>query len=265
MNTITKEQVLQFFRTDRSHQGGLDLYLKTAAPLPFLVRIFNLVPNPERTDKLFYELAKSVGIPEREWRQILKTPAGAKAEKEKKTDTRSTRAEEAQRKKTLAEIDTAFQQDAPAAQGCVMAAEFPFLADASTPEEIRALDGEKMDAWYALQTARADLFKAVTDDQYTDAARRAIASLEANQDIWDELVAYRDTGRPLYKVPQLVWLKFKDEVTAKTDLELPDMLASLRSQMSQNKDNPDKVKTLTRKKEYVEAEIERRRAAAAAQ
>lgn len=254
----TKEQVLQFFRTDRSHQGALELYMALRSPAPFLVRIFNLVPSPDRTDKLYYELAKSVGIPEREWRQMLKTPVDSTPEKEKKAPAKSTR-EEAQHKKALAEVDAVFQADKTGAAGCVMAAEFPFLADESTPEEIRALDGEKMDAWYALQTARADLFKAVTEDQYTDAARRAIASLEANQDIWDELVAYRDTGRPLYKVPQLSWLKFKDDIAAMKDLELAEALNSLRSQVSQNKDNPDKLNLLTRKKEYVESAIAARK------
>lgn len=272
--TTTKEQVLDFFQTDRTHETGLNLYMRTARPSRGLLLLFNLSPSPERTDKLFYELAKAVGLEQHEWRPILRTPpekrkAVMKADKNPKAGKGHSDAhavtEVQKQQAALQEVETIFRENQKAAAGHVLLADFPFLSDESTPEEIQALESEKLTEWYRLQAARADLFEAVTDDQYTDAARRAIASLEANQDIWDELVAYRDTGRPLYKVPQLAWLKFKDEVTAKTDLELPDMLASLRSQMSQNKDNPDKVKTLTRKKEYVEAEIERRRAAAAAQ
>ena len=75
----TREQVWEYFRSDRSYQQAQRLYLG----LPFynraLAREFNRPHTPERLDLLRYHLAKAVGISEREWRRILRSDIAPKA------------------------------------------------------------------------------------------------------------------------------------------------------------------------------------------
>ena len=226
--TTTREQVLEYFRSDRSYQQAQRLYLG----LPFynraLAREFNRPHTPERLDLLRYHLAKAVGISEREWRRILRSDIAPKASPD---------------------IAEAGQGSAPPLGGDTseqLRAEF-----AAHPQEIKDLAEDKVSAWMRLQVAREDLFRAVTPQECYQAAAAASEALALNQDIWDELVAYRDTGRPLYKVPQLQFLRYKDSLRGKSEADLVKALNNARSRRSRAKD-PDKAAQWDQRVKYLE-------------
>lgn len=243
----TKDDVIKFFRTDRSHQGALMLYLGLPVYSHGLARVFNMGPGGGRTDKLFYELGKGVGLHEREWRAMLAAPMKARP---------SAKAEKTPSPAAVAEaLGKTFAGDRKAAEGCTLLDDFPFLAQEGTPEEIKALVDEKLAAYFAMVAAHEALFTAVTPEQCSQAAARAIENMEINQEIYDELVAYRDTGRPLYRHPSLHELEFRHWCASATMLELTKKRDSLASTASANKDNPEKYEATLRRKEYVEKTI----------
>lgn len=244
----TKDDVITFFRTDRTHQGALRLYLSLPSYSHGLARQFNLGPGAGRTDKLFYELGKAVGLHEREWRAMLSQTATAKtAMKAEKNAASSGEA--------LAAIGRAFGADKNAAQGRALLDDFPFLANADTPAEIKALADDKLAAYFSMLTAHEALFRAVTPEQCSQAAAKAIENMRINQEIWDELVSYRDTGRPLYRHPSLHELEFRHWADSASMLELTKKRDSLAVQVSTSKDNPEKHAAALSRKEYVEKVI----------
>lgn len=247
--TTTREQVLEYFRSDRSYQQAQRLYLG----LPFynraLAREFNRPHTPERLDLLRYHLAKAVGISEREWRRILRSDIAPKASPDI--------AEAGQGSApplggdTSEQLRAEFAAHPSAAQGHRLVVDFPFLTLPDTPQEIKDLAEDKVSAWMRLQVAREDLFRAVTPQQCYQAAAAASEALALNQDIWDELVAYRDTGRPLYKVPQLQFLRYKDSLRGKSEADLVKALHNARSRRSRAKD-PDKAAQWDQRVKYLE-------------
>ena len=71
---MTKQKILDWFRNDRSFETGKQLYMKHGVNLSFK-NILNRAGNtPDNFKFLCYELAKMAGIPERQYKQILKTP-----------------------------------------------------------------------------------------------------------------------------------------------------------------------------------------------
>ena len=280
----TRTQVEEYFLRDRSYEGAQRLYLGLQYYNRALAREFNRPHTPERLDLLRYYLAKGVGIPESQWRRMLTEPqadrksqgtvqeASAPVEPQKESPldilekSREVIGEEAYRQarerilnseadENRRQVQEAFSGDTAAASGRQLLDLFPFLAQDSTPVEIKSLAEDKVNAWFRLQAARADLFKAVTPEECFQAAKTAAESLGLNQDLWDELTAYRDTGRPLYRLPQLKMLKFKDEQKGKSDVELVKALNNARSAKSKAK-TPEKKEEWAEKVKYLEGLVE---------
>ena len=280
----TREQVEEYFRRDRSYEGAQRLYLGLQYYNRALAREFNRPHTPERLDLLRYYLAKGVGIPEGQWRGMLAEPqaeaeppapvqeASAPAEPQKESPLElleksrevigeeayqqaRERILEAEARENSRQLQEAFSADTAAARGRQLVDDFPFLMQDTTPAEIKALAHDKVDAWMRLQVARADLFKAVTPQECYQAAKTAAESLALNQDIWDELIAYRDTGHPLYRLPELQMLKFKDEQKGKNAVELVKALNNARSAKSKAK-TPEKKEEWAEKAKYLEGLVE---------
>lgn len=250
----TREQVVEYFQSSRSYEHAQRLYLGLPHYNRILAREFNRPHTPERLDLLRYHLAKAVGIPERQWRCLLSQPVQESAPQQDVVSPQKGDAYLSPQDAAL-QVRQEFSASPLAAQGHRLVHDFPFLTLPDTPQEIKDLAEDKVSAWMRLQVARDELFRAVTPEECYQAARDASEALALNQDIWDELVAYRDTGRPLYKLPQLQMLRFKESLRGKSEADLVRALNNARSRRSRAKDS-DKAAQWDQRVKYLESLLE---------
>ena len=89
--------------------------------------------------------------------------------------------------------------------------EFPFLNDPELPNDLKVLIADKLTHYHAFVAAHKSLLATVpeegeeprqfSDDEIFSLAKKAVENFTANQDIYDELVCYKNTGKVLGKHP----------------------------------------------------------------
>lgn len=100
--------------------------------------------------------------------------------------------------------------------------EFPFLNDKDCPNELKILVADKITAWNIYLENQSDLAKIeageliVSDEVKNGLAKSAVDSFAENQKIYDELNAYKETGKVLGKHPFFRTLQLTREVEGMT-------------------------------------------------
>ena len=106
--------------------------------------------------------------------------------------------------------------------------EFPFLDDKNCPEEFYILVGKKMAHYHAYRAAHNSLLVniedvtkdaspiAMTEEEITALALSAVADFKINQEIREELVHFKETGKILGKHPLFAERKLKSTIDAMT-------------------------------------------------
>lgn len=119
--------------------------------------------------------------------------------------------------------------------------EFPFLNEKDCPDEFKILVADKITAWndylQCHETLRSiESGELVTDDaSKAEIAKAGIASFYENQKIYDELVAYAETGKVLGVHPIFKKLQMTREVEEMTADELHNYKGSSAKYFSVNK------------------------------
>lgn len=119
--------------------------------------------------------------------------------------------------------------------------EFPFLNEKECPDEFKILVADKITAWndylQCHETLRSiESGELVTDDaSKAEIAKAAIASFDENQKIYDELIAYAETGKVLGVHPIFKKLQMTREVEEMTADELHNYKGSSAKYFSVNK------------------------------
>lgn len=119
--------------------------------------------------------------------------------------------------------------------------EFPFLNEKDCPDEFKILVADKITAWndylQCHETLRSiESGELVTDDaSKAEIAKAAIASFDENQKIYDELIAYAETGKVLGVHPIFKKLQMTREVEEMTADELHNYKGSSAKYFSVNK------------------------------
>lgn len=104
--------------------------------------------------------------------------------------------------------------------------EFPFLNDKNCPNEMYILVGKKIAAWKRYQElhAKIQLVEAgeatATEEELKEMGAEALANYNENQEIYEELNAYKETGEILGKHPIFSDLALQKEVNAMNTDEL---------------------------------------------
>lgn len=121
--------------------------------------------------------------------------------------------------------------------------EFPFLAAADCPQELRGLVGAMLDAYDQYRHAHAQLFEAKTPEEL-DALTASVAEgyLE-NRQIWEELNYYKQNGTVLGKHPSLVKISLRERINRMTVVELAKRKETI-------------IKSIFRRKKQLEHEAE---------
>lgn len=119
--------------------------------------------------------------------------------------------------------------------------EFPFLNEKNCPDELKILVADKITAWNDYLTCHETLLKIESGELVTDDASKAtiakdaIANFDENQKIYDELIAYAETGKVLGKHPIFKRLQLTREVEEMTADELHKYKGSSAKYFSVNK------------------------------
>lgn len=119
--------------------------------------------------------------------------------------------------------------------------EFPFLNDKECPNELKILVADKITAWKEYSAAHDQLLKiesgelVLSKEEQSEIAEKAKTAFEENQAIYDELNAYKETGKVLGKHPIFKTLQFQREVEEMSPEQLNKYIGSSSKYFSDNK------------------------------
>ena len=213
------------------------------------LRMFNLGYSDARMDVLVSEVKKAYEIKDldlhkfnvenyekqlQEKEQEVPENTGTKTNKEPETE--------------LSEQETKFlealKQNEDATAGLKLRDEYPFLREESTPQELKALVTDKINAWYDFAEKHAELVSLIYDetndpnfiDKIGIIAKKAIEKFQLNADLKKELDFYKEKGKVLGIVPQTKFLKIDQELEEMSEADL------VKHRLDAQK-NKNKVKT----------------------
>ena len=148
--------------------------------------------------------------------------------------------------------------------------EFPFLKDPNCPDKMLVLVGKKISHYENYVGFHAALMttvgendeqgnvivapKALTDDEVFAIAKGAVASFEANQDIYDELNHYKATGEILGKHPIFADEELRSKLDGQNLLQVNLRKSNLKNYLGKAEkflSEPNDEKKLTAKREQV--------------
>ena len=119
--------------------------------------------------------------------------------------------------------------------------EFPFLSEKECPDEFKILVADKITAWNRYLECHEEMLRiesgevVETDLRKADLASNCIEAFTENQKIYDELVAYAETGKVLGVHPIFKKLQMTREVEEMTADELHNYKGSSAKYFSVNK------------------------------
>ena len=200
------------------------------------LRMFNQGYSDARMDVLVAEVKKAYEIKDLDLhkfnaedyeKEVRESDETAKLEGDKTDE--GTQAKEPEIK--LSEAETKFlealKQNEDATAGLKLREEYPFLREESTPQELKALVADKINAWYDFADAHKDLAAFVNTTEangkkasITEIAKKAIDKFQLNADIKKELDFYKEKGKVLGIVPQLKFLKIDQELDEMSEADL---------------------------------------------
>ena len=99
--------------------------------------------------------------------------------------------------------------------------EFPFLNEASCPDEFKILVADKYSTYLKFKEAHANLFKAENEDDLLKTSKDVVENVLENQLIWDELDHYKQTGEILGKHAIFTRIDLREKYMA---MPIPDLI-----------------------------------------
>lgn len=141
--------------------------------------------------------------------------------------------------------------------------EFPFLDDRDCPEEMYILVGKKIAHYKAYVKAHENLLVtikdtdkdaspiAMTSEEVTALALQAVEDFTINQDIYNELNHYNETGKILGSHPIFIERKLKESIDALTVEKATKRISNLDNYIRRDQKNAEKATTDKDKEKYL--------------
>ena len=127
----------------------------------------------------------------------------------------------------LADFHKQLAENEDAKTGLKLHEEYPFLAEESTPMEIKALVQDKFNAWRNFATNHAALVEGLEENQAQEEiynlANSALENFQLNADIKKELDFYKEQNKVLGNHPALNNLRIAQEINDLKEAELVEM------------------------------------------
>ena len=196
------------------------------------LRMFNLGYSDARMDVLISEVKKAYEIKDLDLYKFNAEDYEKQLQEKEQEVPENTGTENSKEPETeLSEQETKFfealKANEDATAGLKLRDEYPFLREESTPQELKALVADKINAWYDFADAHKDLAAFVNTTEangkkasITEIAKKAIDKFQLNADIKKELEFYKVKGKVLGLVPQTKFLKIDQELDEMSEAEL---------------------------------------------
>lgn len=135
-----------------------------------------------------------------------------------------------------------------AKSGLKLREQFPFLADKDCPDKLKVLVADKLTAYNAVISARAELFKqkdnqTLPQEDILALVSDAVADFQLNQNIFDELNHYKEHGEILGNHPIFEDEMLLKEVSLMSDNDAHKAHKNLATYISKEKKKLEKAKT----------------------
>lgn len=200
------------------------------------LRMFNQGYSDARMDVLVAEVKKAYEIKDLDLHKFNAEDYEKQLQEKEQEAPENTGTENSKEPETeLSEQETKFlealKQNEDATAGLKLREEYPFLREESTPQELKALVTDKINAWYDFAEKHEKLAKMVENsgntisengepDPLAVLCKEAIDKFQLNADIKKELDFYKEKGKVLGIVPQLKFLKIDQELDEMSEADL---------------------------------------------
>jgi hypothetical protein len=229
------KSILDYFKTDRSWDGGVKLFFKYSRNKAFQRKIQIQGETQRNLEMLHYQLWKLTGLPERQLRATLNEPVSKVPEPDTKAaplDTNETNDTLQEKKPATMTVQEATRMK--------LRDEFPFLGETSCPDSLKVLVSDMLTAHDKYVQAHQDLYEISDEKQAFEAADAVIDNYLDNRAIWDELVHYKKTGKILGNHPYFEELNRRKELQAMSVPELIKLEKQLSNNIWRNKNKLEK-------------------------
>ena len=212
------------------------------------LRMFNQGYSDARMDVLVSEVKKAYEIKDLDLHKFNAEDYEKQLQEKEQEVPENTGTETNKEPETeLSEQETKFLEalkgNEDATAGLKLREEYPFLREESTPQELKALVTDKINAWYDFAEKHEELAHNAYStsskefiEKVNELAKKAIEKFQLNADIKKELDFYKEKGKVLGIVPQLRFLKIDQELDEMSEADL------VKHRLDAQK-NKNKVKT----------------------
>lgn len=291
-----KKEIIKWFKADREFQSGLKLYMKHGNNLSFRTTLQRKGETKDTYNSLCYELAKTAGIHEQVYKNMLNQPLIKIEEKTEEPENKvviEVKPEnlhllnveelkyqdmvslvsdmeidtENRKKDTL--IEALKEKKAEKLQGEIpenvqktikLREEFPFLKEKDCPEELKVLVADMLTAYDNYVEAHEQLFDTISEKEIDRLTQQVVENYIENQAIWKELNYYKEKKELLGKHPIFEWMKRKEKIEALSNADKLKLRDNLKNNIFRTKqkveENPEHKNTAERKKRISRAEKE---------
>ena len=191
------------------------------------LRMFNLGYSDARMDVLVAEVKKAYEIKDLDLHKFNVEDYEKTLQQNEQQDVAKVDVPKSEQKEnTLSEAETKFfealKQNEDATAGLKLRDEYPFLREESTPQELKALVADKINAWYDFSDKHAELVESagIDGEKLAILCKKAIDKFQLNADIKKELDFYKEKGKVLGIVPQTKFLKIDQELDEMSEADL---------------------------------------------
>ena len=270
-----KEQVLEYLQTDRTLLGGRNLYNNLPGKSLALQNSFARMTNtPANVSKVHYELAKHVGIPERQLNIYLQKPlvdkVAAKKEeppvkkelslkerllssttitldynaakvlvKELKIKPKSRKKADIYQALTDArekELDKQLSELPIEVKASIkLRDQFPFLREDNCPDSLKLLVSDLITSYEKFKEAQPKLHEVLPTAEAKALGDFVLENYIDNKMAWAELEHYKATGNILGEHPLFERLEAKEEISAMNAVDLAKKIKNLEINIGKNK------------------------------
>ena len=191
------------------------------------LRMFNQGYSDARMDVLVSEVKKAYEIKDLDLYKFNAEDYEKQLQEKEQETTDDLGAKTGEKTETeLSEQETKFlealKQNEDATAGLKLRDEYPFLREESTPQELKALVTDKINAWHDFSDKHAELVESagIDGEKLATLCKEAIDKFQLNADIKKELDFYKEKGKVLGIVPQTKFLKIDQELDEMSEADL---------------------------------------------
>lgn len=188
-----REEILNWILHDRDFDTGVALYRKHGNNLGIKHRLNVQGKTNSTIELLHYNLAKTANIPENELRSLLRKPVVKLAP----SDPPEPPAPELDYTDAEVRAKVLLEMPEEARKGWKLREEFPFLNSADCPNEYKILVADLITSHNTFTESHQKLFETISPEETAMLSESVVENYINNRQIWDELVFYRDNGKPL--------------------------------------------------------------------